>query len=70
MDDAAIASRVISSVTSTPGMEHSQLTAVSYNGAVQLQGTVRDSNQWLLAAKSAREVAGVRQVTNSLRIAS
>ena len=68
MTDSAIAARVTSKLTQTPGMENTRLTATSYDGAVQLMGTVRSNDQWLLAAKSAREVEGVRQVTNSLRI--
>ena len=70
VDDARIASDVRSRLVTDSATSYSSVGVTSTNGVVALTGTVDSSARAARAARLASEVAGVRQVVNSLQVAS
>lgn len=66
--DRALRKTVIRVLSRTRGLDVGGINVVSSDGIVTLLGTVPDTRQIGLAADVTRDVAGVREVRNSLTL--
>jgi osmotically-inducible protein OsmY len=68
--DAELAQNVTAAIFSRPEMNRASISVDVKNGVVRLSGTVPSQQHRIFAASAAREVPGVRAVTEDLRISS
>ena len=66
IDDAAITTKVKNQLLQDKNVSGLQVTVETYRGRVQLSGFVSTQEEKLKAEKLAREVQGVRSVSNDL----
>ncbi|PKN23849.1 MAG: transporter [Deltaproteobacteria bacterium HGW-Deltaproteobacteria-22] len=68
MDDSVITAKVKTAVLREPKLKVSEINVETHEGTVQLSGFVGNQECILLAGAVARDVEGVKLVTNSLLI--
>jgi len=66
IDDTAITTKVKSALAGDSAVKSSDISVTTNQGVVTLSGTVDNSDQKSAAAKDASNVAGVKDVTNTL----
>lgn len=67
-DDAAVTARVKLALANTPGIKASDIQVETYRGVVQLSGFAESAEMASLATSTARQIAGVREVKNDIRM--
>jgi len=67
-DDAAVTARVKLALANTPGVKATDIQVETYRGVVQLSGFAESSEMANLATSTARQIAGVREVKNDIRM--
>ncbi len=67
-DDAAVTARVKLALANTPGVKVSEIQVETYRGVVQLSGFVESAEMANLATSTVRQIAGVREVKNDIRL--
>ena len=68
IDDAAITAKVKSALIKDPEISAAEINVDTYKGKVLLSGFVSDADDVWKAGKLARDVRGVRSVTNDLHV--
>jgi osmotically-inducible protein OsmY len=68
IDDAAITAKVKSAFIKDPDVSASEINVDTYKGKVLLSGFVSDAEDVSKAGKLARDIKGVRSVTNDLHV--
>ncbi len=68
IDDAAITAKVKSVLIKDPEISAAEINVDTYKGKVLLSGFVSDSEDVWRAGKLARDIKGVRSVTNDLHV--
>jgi len=68
--DAELEQKVTAAIFARPEMKRASITVTVRNRLVRLSGTVPSQQHRLFAASAAREVQGVRAVTEDLRVSS
>lgn len=66
--DNVITANVKSSLASQPGLDPSDIYVETYQGKVQLSGFTATQQEIDTALAAARSIAGVKSVTNDLRL--
>lgn len=66
VDDAAITAKVKSQLLADPNVSGLQVNVQTFKGQVQLSGYVNSTDERSKAEQIARDVAGVRNVSNDL----
>ena len=66
VDDATITAKVKSQLLADPNVSALNVNVTTYRGQVQLSGYVNDANQRTKAEQIARNVDGVKSVSNDL----
>lgn len=69
VDDAALTAKVKASIAEEDNVATSSVNVTSYRGVVQLSGFVETEEAKRRAENAARDVEGVSQVYNDLRVA-
>ena len=70
IDDAAITAQVERAISREPSLAASDITVVTREGTVTLEGFARTMEDIAKAAQLARAVRGVTAVTNGIRVAN
>ena len=70
VDDATITAKVKSQLLADPDVSGLNVNVTTFNGQVQLSGYVRSTEQRQRAEQIAREVEGVRSISNDLIVQS
>ena len=70
VDDAAITAKVKAKFVEDPAVKALNIKVDSRNGVVQLSGFAASAGEAEKAAQIARTTAGVKSVTNDIRLAS
>ncbi len=68
IDDIAITAKVKSVLIKDPEISAAEINVDTYKGKVLLSGFVSDSHDVWKAGKLARDIKGVRSVTNDLHV--
>jgi osmotically-inducible protein OsmY len=69
VDDAALTAKVKASIAEEDGVATTSVNVTTYRGTVQLSGFVESEQAKRRAENAARDVEGVREVHNDLRVA-
>jgi osmotically-inducible protein OsmY len=69
VDDAALTAKVKASIAEEDGVSTTSVNVTTYRGTVQLSGFVETEQAKRRAENAARDVEGVREVHNDLRVA-
>jgi len=69
VDDAALTAKVKASIAEEDNVATTSVNVTTYRGAVQLSGFVESEEAKRRAENAARDVEGVREVYNDLRVA-
>ncbi|KAF1036477.1 BON domain-containing protein [Burkholderia sp. Ac-20384] len=67
-DDRRLTRRVSAALARTRGLNATRIVVRARSGVVTLRGGVSDGQQAAMAVEAARQVDGVTQVTNQLRL--
>ena len=68
MDDSVITAKVKTAILREPRLKVSEINVETHDGTVQLSGFVGNQESILVAVAVARDVKGVKMVTNSLLV--
>ena len=68
IDDSAITTKVKAAILNEPGLKVSEINVETFKGVVQLSGFVSSRDDMDKAVKLARDVGGVKSVTNNMQL--
>lgn len=68
VDDSVITTKTKAAIFNEPTLKSSEITVVTYKGAVQLSGFVSSQTDINKAVSLTREVKGVNSVKNDMRL--
>ena len=68
VDDTAITGKVKTAIFNEPTLKSAEINVETFKGVVQLSGFVSSAESEKLAMEVARNVAGVRSVTDDMRL--
>lgn len=70
IDDSAITTKVKAAILGEPGLKSAEINVETFKGVVQLSGFVTSRDDIAKAVKVARNVSGVKSVTNNMQLKS
>ncbi len=70
IDDSAITTKVKAAILGEPGLKSAEINVETFKGVVQLSGFVSSHDDISKAVQVARNVKGVRSVTNNMQLKS
>jgi len=70
IDDSAITTKVKAAILGEPGLKSAEINVETFKGVVQLSGFVSSRDDINKAVKVARDVNGVKSVTNNMQLKS
>jgi osmotically-inducible protein OsmY len=68
IDDSAITAKVKAAILGEPGLKSAEINVETFKGVVQLSGFVSSREDIDKAVKLARDVKGVKSVTNHMQL--
>jgi osmotically-inducible protein OsmY len=68
VDDTVVTSKVKAAIFNEPTLKSAEINVETFKGVVQLSGFVSSAANETLAVQVARNVAGVKSVTNDMRL--
>ncbi|HEV8441972.1 MAG TPA: BON domain-containing protein [Steroidobacteraceae bacterium] len=68
VDDSAITGKVKASILGEPGLKSAEINVETFKGVVQLSGFVSSRDDIDKAVRIARDVHGVKSVTNHMQL--